>query len=229
MSPIAGPVALALNLRWVDSRLGLGIGTEPDPEHGQFLMHRFAGTHVGPDEPGHGALLELDRISQQPPGPYSPGDKSSRDSSRGSHPPERSWWIPENQTHGPGEIPKLLALVVAKAQAPLAPPRLMGVLNVTPDSFSDGGKYFDPSAALDHALSMVAQGATLLDIGGESTRPGLQAGLHRRRVEPGGFRHRATRRYLWSQLEHRHQQSRGGAARRGRWGHLDQRYLRGHL
>lgn len=47
----------------------------------------------------------------------------------------------------------------------------MGVLNVTPDSFSDGGRYFDPEQAVDHALALVAQGADLLDIGGESTRP----------------------------------------------------------
>jgi dihydropteroate synthase len=48
----------------------------------------------------------------------------------------------------------------------------MGVLNVTPDSFSDGGKFFDPRRAIDHALAMQRDGADLLDIGGESTRPG---------------------------------------------------------
>ena len=50
-------------------------------------------------------------------------------------------------------------------------PLLMGIVNVTPDSFYDGGKYFDPKAAVDHALQLVAEGADLLDIGGESTRP----------------------------------------------------------
>jgi dihydropteroate synthase len=49
---------------------------------------------------------------------------------------------------------------------------VMGVLNVTPDSFSDGGKFFDPQRAIDHALAMQRDGADLLDIGGESTRPG---------------------------------------------------------
>ena len=48
----------------------------------------------------------------------------------------------------------------------------MGVVNVTPDSFSDGGKYLEPDAAVAHALELVAQGAEILDIGGESTRPG---------------------------------------------------------
>jgi len=50
----------------------------------------------------------------------------------------------------------------------------MGVLNVTPDSFSDGGKYDQPEAAIEHALAMERAGADLLDIGGESTRPGAE-------------------------------------------------------
>lgn len=50
-------------------------------------------------------------------------------------------------------------------------PRVMGIVNVTPDSFSDGGQYSQTSLAVAHALSLVAQGADILDIGGESTRP----------------------------------------------------------
>jgi len=50
----------------------------------------------------------------------------------------------------------------------------MGVVNVTPDSFSDGGKFFNPAKAVAHALELVAQGAEILDIGGESTRPGAE-------------------------------------------------------
>jgi dihydropteroate synthase len=49
---------------------------------------------------------------------------------------------------------------------------VMGVVNVTPDSFSDGGRYLDPEAAVAHGLDLVAEGADLLDVGGESTRPG---------------------------------------------------------
>src|SRR5438552_19128942 len=48
----------------------------------------------------------------------------------------------------------------------------MGVVNVTPDSFSDGGLHLDPEAAVAHALQLVADGADIIDIGGESTRPG---------------------------------------------------------
>ena len=55
-----------------------------------------------------------------------------------------------------------------------APPGvfIVGVLNVTPDSFSDGGRYLDPDAGVEHALRLAAEGADLVDIGGESTRPG---------------------------------------------------------
>jgi dihydropteroate synthase len=52
------------------------------------------------------------------------------------------------------------------------PVLLMGVVNVTPDSFSDGGLYFNPAAAVEHALELVAEGADIIDVGGESTRPG---------------------------------------------------------
>ena len=65
--------------------------------------------------------------------------------------------------------------------------KLMGVLNVTPDSFSDGGLYLDPSAAIAHGLGLEAEGAAILDIGGESTRPGaaeVPAAEELRRVLP---------------------------------------------
>lgn len=48
----------------------------------------------------------------------------------------------------------------------------MGIVNVTPDSFSDGGRFFDPGEGIEHARRLIAQGADILDIGGESTRPG---------------------------------------------------------
>src|SRR5688500_18110840 len=53
-------------------------------------------------------------------------------------------------------------------------PVVMGVLNVTPDSFSDGGLWLDPEKAVAHALEMVAAGAGIIDVGGESTRPGAE-------------------------------------------------------
>lgn len=77
-------------------------------------------------------------------------------------------------------VDQLPDLVTANITAPrpalvglaLDRPRLMGILNTTPDSFSDGGRFYAPDAAIAHARAMVAHGADILDIGGESTRPG---------------------------------------------------------
>ncbi|GGK10192.1 dihydropteroate synthase [Luteimonas terricola] len=54
-------------------------------------------------------------------------------------------------------------------------PRVMGIVNVTPDSFSDGGEHFDLEAAVAHGLQLAAEGADILDVGGESTRPGSES------------------------------------------------------
>ncbi|MDZ7679407.1 MAG: dihydropteroate synthase [Acidimicrobiales bacterium] len=53
-------------------------------------------------------------------------------------------------------------------------PLVMGILNVTPDSFSDGGRYLDHAAAIEHGRALIAEGADLVDVGGESTRPGAE-------------------------------------------------------
>jgi dihydropteroate synthase len=69
----------------------------------------------------------------------------------------------------------------------LSRPVVMGVLNVTPDSFSDGGKYAAVDLALEHAARMVAEGATIIDVGGESSRPGslaIEESLELARVVP---------------------------------------------
>jgi len=68
-------------------------------------------------------------------------------------------------------LPKQI-LQCGQLQLDLSQPHVMGILNVTPDSFSDGGKHNQLDQAVDHALSMIEQGATIIDIGGESTRPG---------------------------------------------------------
>ena len=67
---------------------------------------------------------------------------------------------------------------------------VMGVVNVTPDSFSDGGEWFEPADAITHGLRLAAQGADLVDVGGDSTRPGAE------RRKSGGRRrpnHRSAR------------------------------------
>lgn len=66
-------------------------------------------------------------------------------------------------------------------------PAVMGILNVTPDSFSDGGRFLDPDAAVEHGLRLAAEGAAIVDVGGESTRPGaapVDAAEERARVVP---------------------------------------------
>lgn len=70
----------------------------------------------------------------------------------------RPAWHFRDQDHQPRELPLL-----------------MGIVNVTPDSFSDGGSFTDPQRAIDHALQLAADGANILDLGGESTRPGALA------------------------------------------------------
>jgi dihydropteroate synthase len=80
-----------------------------------------------------------------------------------------------------------MMLVCGKYRLALDRPLIMGVLNVTPDSFSDGGRYLDRDAAVAQARRLAGEGADLLDIGGESTRPGAPAvalGEERRRVLP---------------------------------------------
>lgn len=66
-------------------------------------------------------------------------------------------------------------------------PAVMGIVNVTPDSFSDGGKFVDPARALAHGQALLAEGADILDVGGESTRPGagaVEAAVEAQRVVP---------------------------------------------
>jgi dihydropteroate synthase len=81
----------------------------------------------------------------------------------------------------------LQILHCGKFQFTLDRPLIMGVVNVTPDSFSDGGQYHDTRQAVAHAQALIAEGADMLDIGGESTRPGAQPvslDEERRRVLP---------------------------------------------
>ena len=80
------------------------------------------------------------------------------------------------------------ALETARGTIALDAPVLVGILNVTPDSFSDGGKFLEPAAAVRHAESLIAAGAGMLDVGAESTRPGqsdpVEADEEWRRLEP---------------------------------------------
>lgn len=75
----------------------------------------------------------------------------------------------------PAGGPRCGPLICGRFELDLTAPAVMGIVNTTPDSFSDGGRYAGADAAIAHGIALVAQGATLLDIGGESTRPGAAA------------------------------------------------------
>jgi dihydropteroate synthase len=77
----------------------------------------------------------------------------------------RSEWLLGDRVEWP-------AAFTAPRPAPFDRPRLMGILNVTPDSFSDGGEHFDLGKAVEHGLWLAREGADIVDVGGESTRPG---------------------------------------------------------
>src|SRR3970040_31897 len=82
-------------------------------------------------------------------------------SSSQGHPPET--WAPPGDRLPPLRCRRFSLDVAART-------RIMGVLNVTPDSFSDGGRYLDPGRAAEHAHQMVEEGAGVMDVGGEATR-----------------------------------------------------------
>jgi dihydropteroate synthase len=90
--------------------------------------------------------------------------------------PSPSWPTAGNGSAIPG-IPGAPAALGTSLQAgrfslSLERPLIMGIVNITPDSFSDGGKFFDSGRALDHASRLIEEGADIVDIGGESSRPG---------------------------------------------------------
>jgi dihydropteroate synthase len=85
---------------------------------------------------------------------------------------ELSAWAEQSDVPAAARLCTLLERIEARRHGPSDGPRLMGVVNVTPDSFSDGGDHLDPGAALAQCEALAAAGADILDIGGESTRPG---------------------------------------------------------
>lgn len=83
-------------------------------------------------------------------------------------------WARRSDHPGAARVAELLDRIRAPRPASAQRPRLMGVVNVTPDSFSDGGAWLDPASALARCEALLAEGADVLDVGGESTRPGAQ-------------------------------------------------------
>jgi len=163
-----------------DPRFGRGALALAARSLGPALSARES-SEAGGESPGdrarYGAPL-LSRVAFQPMGLASE-DRAALTDVPGSHTIERGRecvWV------GPAEAlarladahPALAPLQAACAAtvAPLPAPRVMGIVNVTPDSFSDGGRFLDPRQAVEHGLQLARDGADLLDVGGESTRPG---------------------------------------------------------
>ncbi len=156
---LVSPAALALGPRWIDSCRA---------EDGAPLQ-RFALTPVrAPESPGHAWRSELLGLAHMAPVAYRPMDEDTL----GSRQVEGLWSFTETTLHGTSELARLLQRTWIAATTQPGRPRIMGILNVTPDSFSDGGRFATGEAALARALEMRDQGADILDIGGESTRPG---------------------------------------------------------
>ena len=92
---------------------------------------------------------------------------------------ELAGWVRRQPDEAREQAARLHERLLAPPSWPDGLPRrrllLMGVVNVTPDSFSDGGAFFEPAAAIDHGLRLHAEGAAIVDVGGESTRPGADA------------------------------------------------------
>lgn len=82
--------------------------------------------------------------------------------------------VPSVTSHALADSPLTLRLPHGRQLIIQSRPAVMGILNITPDSFSDGGVHFKPDAAIESALRMEEDGASIIDVGGESTRPGSQ-------------------------------------------------------
>ena len=102
-------------------------------------------------------------------------------------------------------------------------PYVMGILNVTPDSFSDGGKYGDLDAALKHTEEMIKEGADIIDVGGESTRPGHVKISVAEEIERTCFVIEAIKERF--EIPVRYVQISGGSGGNSGWCRSDQRYM----
>ena len=136
---------------------------------------------------------------------------------RGLRPHQRAALTPRR--HAAGRADLLASTCRSRA--------IMGVVNVTPDSFSDGGRFLDADAALEQALTLVREGAAIVDIGGESTRPGSEPVAAGRGAAPRAAGDRGARRQRRRAHLGRHDEGRGGPPRaRRRRDHRQRRHAR---
>jgi dihydropteroate synthase len=156
---LVSPMALALGPRWIRT----------DRASDGAPLQQFALTPVrAAQAPGHAWRNELLQLAHGAPCAYRPVDECAL----GTRQVEGLWSFTDGSLHGAGLLARTLHEVWRAATTAPPRPQIMGILNVTPDSFSDGGCYSSSSSALARAMEMRDQGADILDIGGESTRPG---------------------------------------------------------
>ncbi len=148
----AGRALVEAALRWTRSRAALELSLRVT-ERNEAARALYAG--CGFRETGERAPL------REHPGAEDPGGGGGGDLA------PASLAAPPAVASGLAAGPALQSRVMVVRQQPL----VMGVVNVTPDSFSDGGRYLEPAAAIDHGLALAADGADLLDVGGEATNP----------------------------------------------------------
>ena len=139
-------------------------------EQARVAHRHLGGARAVPEQRGHpGRGDEPHQLSRKPPVRREARNSASR---------------------APGGIPVSCLAMFAWSSVCGSRPAVMGVVNVTPDSFSDGGRFLDPGAAVAHGLDLVAAGADVLDVGGESTRPGADAVPRGRGARAGPARRR---------------------------------------
>ena len=150
-----GPLAMALDARPVEAAPSAARA----PERCEFRMRAEA---LGPRDREELAACPTARLASPPAAGH---DGTSFSCERGE--------LSSLARHSP--VAQLLCTLLENAERPPAEPRIMGVINVTPDSFSDGGRYLDTDQAIAHGLRLACEGADLLDVGGESSRPGARS------------------------------------------------------
>ena len=141
------------------------------------------------------ALLEYETLSSDEIGQVLRGEKVVRDDTGGASGPGTAparLGADQQRRSGAGRQSRAAAghLTAAYAGIPLDRPRLMAIVNVTPDSFSDGGERLDPAQAIDDGLRFVSEGADIVDVGGEFDAAGLAADVAGRGIaaHPAGGR-----------------------------------------
>jgi dihydropteroate synthase len=163
-----GGVCYAMKLDAIDINILRAIAEYRMRIEEQFRQGRLAGQTLTASGLPVELLLNMDEKSEARADVESWNESADLDDELGP--------MPENLKNKAGILLAAAFAVKQNYYSTFTPktPRIMGILNVTPDSFSDGGKFFDREAAVSQGLRMAEEGAAIIDVGGESTRPGAK-------------------------------------------------------